>query len=148
MPDFSAFFIGRQKINYNYLVIFFFPSADSFGVLAIGRWSADGRPTIGRWSADKLADVIFEWAKYHRPMCRPTVGRSSADDRPIVAHHLSSADVSADDRPIVKFWVWFRKSASFVFNVIAPIDRQNDVYRPIKIQKFYRPTVFLNVISA
>ena len=37
MPDFSSFFIGRQKINYNYLVIFFFPSADSFGVLAIGR---------------------------------------------------------------------------------------------------------------
>ena len=37
MPDFSLFFIGRQKINYNYLVIIFFPSADSFGVLAIGR---------------------------------------------------------------------------------------------------------------
>ena len=37
MPDFSSFFIGRQKINYNYLVIIFFPSADSFGVLAIGR---------------------------------------------------------------------------------------------------------------
>ena len=30
-PDFSSFFIGRQKINYNYLVIIFFPSADSFG---------------------------------------------------------------------------------------------------------------------
>ena len=37
MPDFSSFFIGRQKINYNYLVIIIFPSADSFGVLAIGR---------------------------------------------------------------------------------------------------------------
>ena len=37
MSDFSSFFIGRQKINYNYLVIIFFPSADSFGVLAIGR---------------------------------------------------------------------------------------------------------------
>ena len=37
MPDFSSFFIGRQKINYNYLVIIFFPSAYSFGVLAIGR---------------------------------------------------------------------------------------------------------------
>ena len=49
MPDFSSFFIGRQKINYNYLVIIFFPSADSFGVLA-----------IGRRSADKSADVIFE----------------------------------------------------------------------------------------
>ena len=37
MPDFSSFFIGGQKINYNHLVIIFFPSADSFGVLAIGR---------------------------------------------------------------------------------------------------------------
>ena len=37
MPDFSSFFIGQQKINYNYLVIIFFPSADSFGALAIGR---------------------------------------------------------------------------------------------------------------
>ena len=49
MPGFNYFFIGRQKINYNYLVIIIFPSADSFGVLA-----------IGRWSADKSADVIFE----------------------------------------------------------------------------------------
>ena len=90
MPDFSSFFIGRQKINYNYLVIIFFPSADSFGVLAIGRWSADdrpisrpmsylnepliigrcvGRPIIGRSSL----------TTYHRPMCRPTVSRRSAD---------------------------------------------------------------------
>ena len=37
MPDFSSFFIGQQKINYNYLVIIYFPSADSFGVLEIGR---------------------------------------------------------------------------------------------------------------
>ena len=37
IPDFSSFFIGRQKINYNYLVIIIFPSAYSFGVLAIGR---------------------------------------------------------------------------------------------------------------
>ena len=49
MPDFSSFFIGRQKINHNYLVIIIFPSADSFGVLS-----------IGRRSADKSADVIFE----------------------------------------------------------------------------------------
>ena len=50
MPDFSSFFIGRQKINYNYLVIFFL-SSDSFGVFGnrpmIGRWSADDRPMIG-----------------------------------------------------------------------------------------------------
>ena len=30
----------------------------------------------------------------------------------------------------------------FVFNVIASVGRQNDVYRPINIQKSYRPTVF------
>ena len=49
MPDFSSFFHRPTKINYNYLVIVIFPSADSFGILA-----------IGRWSADKSADVIFE----------------------------------------------------------------------------------------
>ena len=31
----------------------------------------------------------------------------------------------------------------YVFNVIASVGRQSDVYRPIKIQKPYRPTVFL-----
>ena len=36
----------------------------------------------------------------------------------------------------------------FVFNVIASVGRQIDVYRPIKIQKSYRPTVFFNVIAA
>ena len=35
-----------------------------------------------------------------------------------------------------------------VFNVIAPVGRQNDVYRPIKTQKSYRPTVVFNVIAA
>ena len=45
----ALFFIDGQKINYNYLVIIYFPLADSFGVLA-----------IGRRSADKSADVIFE----------------------------------------------------------------------------------------
>ena len=34
------------------------------------------------------------------------------------------------------------------FNVIAPVGRHNDFYRPIKIQKSYRPTVFFNVIAA
>ena len=36
----------------------------------------------------------------------------------------------------------------YVVNVIAPVDRQNGVYRPVKIQKSYRPTVVLNVIVA
>ena len=36
----------------------------------------------------------------------------------------------------------------YVFNVIASIGRQIDVYRLIKIQKSHRPTVFFNVIAA
>ena len=32
--------------------------------------------------------------------------------------------------------------------VIASVGRQNDVYRPIQIQKSYRPTVFFNAIAA
>ena len=52
MPDFSSFFIGRQKKNYNYLVIFFFHRPTVLGFCQ----SADDRPTV----ADKLADVIFE----------------------------------------------------------------------------------------
>ena len=36
----------------------------------------------------------------------------------------------------------------YVFDVIAPVGPQNYVYRPIKIQKSYRPTVVLNVIAA
>ena len=45
MPDFSSFFIGRQKINYNYLVIIFFFHRPT----VLGFWqSADDRPTIGR----------------------------------------------------------------------------------------------------
>ena len=52
MPDFTYFFIGRQKINYNYLVIFFFHRPT-----VLGFWqSADDRPMVGRRSAD----VIFE----------------------------------------------------------------------------------------
>ena len=83
MPDLSSFFISRQKINYNYLVIIFFSIGQQF-------WGFGNRPMIGRWSADD------------RPMSylnEPHIIRS----RPIVARHLSSADVSADDRPIVKF---------------------------------------------
>ena len=52
MHDFSTFFIGRQKIKYNYLVIFFFHRPT-----VLGFWqSADDRPMVGRRSAD----VIFE----------------------------------------------------------------------------------------
>ena len=36
----------------------------------------------------------------------------------------------------------------YAFNVIALVDRQNDVYQPMKIQKFNWPTVVLNVIAA
>ena len=119
MPDFSSFFIGRQKINYNYLVIFF----------SIGRqfWDFGNRPMIGRWSTD------------NRPISRPMsylnephiigrcVGRPSADHRPTIGR----SSLSTYNRPMC----------------LAPVGRQNDVYRPIKIQKSYRPTVFLNVIA-
>ena len=101
MPVFSSFFIGRQKINYNYLVIFFHRPT------VFGLWqSADDRPTIGRrsaddWpisrpmsylnephiigrcvgrpSADHRPTIGRSSLAYHRPMCRPTVGRRSAD---------------------------------------------------------------------
>ena len=36
----------------------------------------------------------------------------------------------------------------YVYNLIASVGRQIDVYRPIKIQKSYRPTVCFNVITA
>ena len=36
----------------------------------------------------------------------------------------------------------------YVFNVIASVGRQIDVYRSIKIHESFRPTVFLNVIAA
>ena len=68
----------------------------------------------------------------HRPIVaalkgnRPTIGRSSADDQ-----------------PIVQFCDFLSKSVRIVFNVIASVGRQIEVYRPIKIQKSYRPTVFL-----
>ena len=83
MTDFSPFFIGQQKINYNYLVIIF----------SIGRqfWGFGNRPImIGRWSADD------------QPISQPM---SYLNEPHIIgACHLSSGDVSADDRPIVKFW--------------------------------------------
>ena len=56
--------------------------------------------------------------------------------------------LSADDRPIVQFSDFLSKSVRIVFNVIASVGRQIDVNRPIKIQKFYRPTVFFDVIAA
>ena len=36
----------------------------------------------------------------------------------------------------------------YAFYVIASVGRLNDVYRPMKIQKSYRPTIFFNVIAA
>ena len=74
-------------------------------------------------------------------MCRPIIGRSLPGSKVIGRR-------SADRRPIVKFCDFLRYSVRFVFNVIASVGRQNDVYRPIKIQKSYRPTVFFNVIAA
>ena len=41
MPDFSSSFIGRQKINYNYLFIYFFSIGRQF-------WGFGNRPMIGR----------------------------------------------------------------------------------------------------
>ena len=75
MPDFSSFFIGRQKINYNYLLIIttFFSIGRKF-------WGFGNRPMIVRWSADD----------------RPMIGRCH-----IRMSHISSADVSADRRPII-----------------------------------------------
>ena len=103
MPDFSSFFIGRQKINYNYLVIIFFhlPTVLGFRQSAddrpmVGRRSADDRPIsrpmsylnephiigrcVGRPSADHRPTIgRSSLTTNHRPMCRPTVGRRSAD---------------------------------------------------------------------
>ena len=75
------------------------------------------RPTVGRSSL----------ATYHRPMCRPTVGQRSADCKV-----LGLIQVIGE---------------LCVFNVIASVGRQNDVYRPIKIKESYRLTVFLAHLS-
>ena len=90
---------------------------------------------VGRRSADKSAFVISELAPFHRPMCRPIIARLKGN-RPTIG--LSSAD----DRPIVQFCDFISKSMGIVFNVIASVGRQIDVYRPIKIHKSYRPNVF------
>ena len=78
------------------------------------------------------------------------VGRPSAEHRPIVArlkgNRLTIGRSSADHRPIVKFCDFLRYLEGFVFNVIASVGRQNDAYRPINIQKSYRPTVFLMLV--
>ena len=84
MPDFSSFFIGRQKINYNYLVIIFFhrPTVWGFGNRPmIGRRSADDRPISWPMTYLNEPHIIGRsmLTTYHRPMCRPTVGRRSAD---------------------------------------------------------------------
>ena len=89
MLDFSSFFIGRQKINYKYLVIFF----------SVGRqfWGFGNRPMVGRRSADN-----WPMSYLNEPhIIGRCVGRPSADDRPIVARHLSSADMSTYRRPTI-----------------------------------------------
>ena len=82
------------------------------------------------------------------------VGRRSADDLPVsrpMSYLIEPLFIgrcvgrSSADWPIVKF---FESVRYIVFNVIASVGRQNDVYRPIKIQNSYRPTVFFNVIAA
>ena len=97
MPDFSSFFIGRQKINYNYLVIIFSIFRQFWGFAnrpMVGRRSADDRPRsrpmsylnephiigrcVGRPSADHRPTIgrsSLVFYMYHRPMCRPTIGR-------------------------------------------------------------------------
>ena len=73
---------------------------------------------------------------------QPIIGRSSPDSKVI-------GRSSADNRPVVKFCDFLRQSVKYVFNVIASVGRQNDVYRLIKIQKSYRPTVlFFDLIAA
>ena len=52
-PTFS-----KRGYNYNYLVIIFFYRPTGFG----------NRLMIGRRSANKSADVISEYAPFHRPM--------------------------------------------------------------------------------
>ena len=61
-------------------------------------------------------------------MCRPISGRSSLDSK-VIGRRL------ADRRPpIVQFCVFLSESVRIVFNVIASVGRQIDVYRRIKIQ--------------
>ena len=96
---------------------------------------------VSRRSTNKSADVISEYAPFHRPMCRRTVDGSSLDSKVIGRR-------SADRRPIVQFCDFLSESVRTVFNVIASVGRQIDVFQPIKIQKSYRPTVFFNVIAA
>ena len=88
VPDFSSFFIGRQKIIIT-TWLYFFSIGRQF--LGFGNW-----PIVGRRSAD------------HRPISRPIlylneplfigrcVGRSSPDSKAIGRR-------PANDRPIVKF---------------------------------------------
>ena len=103
----------------------------------VGRRSADDRP-ISRPISYLISPFSSADVSADR---RPIIGRSSLDSKVI-------GRSSADDRPIVQFCDFLSKSVRIVFNVIASVGRQIDVYRPIKIQKSYRPTVFFNVISA
>ena len=138
-------------------ILALFSSADKNKIITTLLLLFFHRPTVfGFWqSADDRPD--------NRPISRPMsylkyplfigrcVGRPSADRRPIVARLKGNRLMigrSSDDRPIVQFCDFLSKSVRIVFNVIASVGRQIDVYRPIKIQKSYRPTVFFNEISA
>ena len=60
---------------------------------------------------------------YEYLMRLPTVGRSSTDGRPINSLQL------------------IKVIGEVCFNVIAPVGRQNCIYRPIKMQNSPRPTI-------
>ena len=73
MPDFSSF-SSADKNKIITTLLYFFSSAYSFWVLAIGRWSADDRPRSRPMSYLNKPLLIER-----------CVGRPSADHRPIVA---------------------------------------------------------------
>ena len=64
------------------------------------------------------------------------VSRPSADHRPILArlkgYRPTIGRSSTDDWPIVQFCGFLSESVRIVFNVIASVGQQIDVYRPIK----------------
>ena len=93
MPDFSSFFIGRQKINNNYLVIIFFHR-----LTVLGFWqSADDRPTVGRRSADDRP-ISWPMSYLNEPhIIDRCVGRPSADHRPTIGR----SSLTTYHRPIV-----------------------------------------------
>ena len=139
MPDFSSFFIGRQKINYNFLVIFFFSIGRQF-------WGFGNRPMIGRRSADDwpisrpmsyLNEPHFIGRCVGRPSAdhRPTIGRSSL--APLIIGRCVGRP-SADNRPIVKFWDCFTYRRILVPRTLpVPINYLYTANRQIKFIYLY-----------